>query len=198
MSRGIKCENRKFPRQALFSVFLFCCHRVTALWCVRFFSIALNPQFVPLLWARVHSACLSCYFAFSLSSVFFPISNYLLVSEVQPRIFHGISPTSSSPFGHCWMFRGESRVWHVCYMIWAVHWKAIQLPVPWHGFFPALWPGGTDWLRRKYGSMLRRQSGGGVCALALAAGSPTNSRSESNVPLRKWLFLVFSLSLQSR
>lgn len=66
-----------------------------------FFSIALNPQFVPLLWARVHSACLSCYFAFSLSSVFFPISNYLLVSEVQPRIFHGISPTSSSPFGHC-------------------------------------------------------------------------------------------------
>lgn len=70
-------------------------------WCVGYFSIAFNLQFVPLLWARIHSACLACYFAFSLSSVFFPISNYLLVSEVQPRIFHGISPTSSSPFGHC-------------------------------------------------------------------------------------------------
>ena len=70
-------------------------------WCVRFFLITLNLQSVPLLWARIHSACLSCYFGFSLSSVFFPISNYLLVSEVQPRIFHGISLTSSSPFSHC-------------------------------------------------------------------------------------------------
>lgn len=145
MSRGIKCENRKFPRQALFSVFLFCCHLVTALWCVRFFSIALNPQFVPLLWARVHSACLSCYFAFSLSSVFFPISNYLLVSEVQPRIFHGISPTSSSPFGHCWMFRGESRVWHVCYMIWSSTLESYTITGSLAWFLPCSLARG-DWL----------------------------------------------------
>lgn len=144
MSRGSKCENRKFPWRALLSV--FCCLWVTALGVLDIFSIAFNLQFVPLLWARIHSACLACYFAFSLSSVFFPISNYLLVSEVQPRIFHGISPTSSSPFGHCWMFRGESRLWHVRYVyLEQSTGKAIQLPVPWHHFFLAFWPGGTGW-----------------------------------------------------
>ena len=59
-------------------------------------------------------------------------------------------------------------------------------------------PRGTDWLWKKYGSKLRRQSGRGVRALALAAGSPTNFRSESNVPGRKCLYVVLSLCLKSK
>lgn len=107
--------------------------------CWIFFDCTSSPA-CGRLWARIHSACLACYFVFSLSSVFFPISNYLLVSEVQPRIFHGISPTSSSPFGHCWVFRGESRLWHVHYVdLEQYTGKAIQLPVPWHHFFLAFW-----------------------------------------------------------
>lgn len=150
MSRGIKCENRKFPWQVLFSVFAVFGSLHFGVFDFFFFFFALNPQSVSLLWARICSACLACYFAFSLSSVFFPISNYLLVSEVQPRIFHGISPTSSSPFGHWRMFRGKSRLWHVRYVdLEQFTGKAIQLLTPWHGFFLAFWPGGTDWLKEE-------------------------------------------------
>lgn len=138
------CEQRDQMWEQKISLMSFTLRLLLSLghctWCVGFFSIALNLQPVPLLWARILSASLACYFAFSLSSVFFPISNYLLVSEVQPRIFHGISPTSSSPFGHCWVFRGESRLWHVHYGdLEQYTGKAIQLPVPWHHFFLAFW-----------------------------------------------------------
>lgn len=41
VSRGIKCENRKFPQQVLL---FFCCLWVTAFWWVRFFQLHLNPS----------------------------------------------------------------------------------------------------------------------------------------------------------
>lgn len=115
---------------------------------------------------------------------------------MQPRIFHGIFPTSSSPFGHCWMFRGESRLWHVRYVdLEQYTGKAIQLPVPWHRFFLALWPGGTDWLRRKCGSMLSTHSGGEVWALALFPGSPTNTGLKAKYPIGNSFCCSVSLPL---
>lgn len=106
VSRGIKCRNRTPPRSTLFLLLLSLGQR----WCcVKALHLYLAPVCPPL-WAGTHADCLACCFALSLASVFFPISNYLLVSEVQPRIVHSISPTSSSPFGHRGVFRGESRL----------------------------------------------------------------------------------------
>lgn len=122
--------------------------------------LALNSLPVSLSQAWVHSACPACYFALSLSSVFFPISNYLWVSEVQPRIFHGIFPTSASPFGHCWMFGKESRLWHA----WlcgsgAVCWKSYTIT---HSLAPTAlsFLASRKWMKRKCVSMLRTHNGG--------------------------------------
>lgn len=106
VSRGIKCRNRTPPRSTLFLLLLSLGQR----WCcAKAFRLHLAPVCPPL-WAGTHADCLACCFAPSLASVFFPISNYLLVSEVRARIVHSISLTSSSPFGHRGVFRGEGRL----------------------------------------------------------------------------------------
>lgn len=150
VSRGIKCRTRNPSPPALLLPLLSlgqCC------WCVKVFPLRLPPVCPPL-WAGTHADCLAGCFASSLSSVFFPISNYLLVSEVQPRIVHGISPTSSSPFGHCGVFRGKSRLWHarLC-ASGVVHWKSYTITDSLASSSLSLLAR-RKWLKRKCDSML--------------------------------------------
>lgn len=66
---------------------------------------------------------------------------------MQPRIVHGISPTSSSLFGHCWAFRGGKVGFGMAGYVDLERFtgKAIQLQIPWHRLLLASWPGGSDW-----------------------------------------------------
>lgn len=168
VSRGIKCRNRTPPRSTLFSLLLSLGQR----WCcAKAFRLHL-ASVCPPLWAGTHADCLACCFAPLLASVFFPISNYLLVSEVQPRIVHSISPTSSSPFGHRGVFRGESRLWHAC-LGWSgvVHWKSYTITDSLASSSLSLLAS-REWLKRKCGSMLRTHQGREVWPKLCLLASP--------------------------
>lgn len=139
-------------------------------WCVLRFSFALTPSLSPSVGrkARWLSGLL-------LSSVFLPISNYLLVSEVQPRIVHGISPTSSSPCGHRWVFRrGKSA------LTWPVMWtwsgsleKLYNYRFPGTVFSSSLsFSARREWLKRKCGSRLRTNQGREVWPKLCLLASP--------------------------
>lgn len=139
--------------------------------CAKAFRLHLAPVCPPL-WAGTHADCLACCFAPSLASVFFPISNYLLVSEVQPRIVHSISPTSSSPFGHRGVFRGESRLWHACLCrSGVVHWKSYTITDSLASSSLSLLAS-REWLERKCGSMLRTHQGREVWPRLCLLASP--------------------------